>query len=92
MEAERSSETVASYRNITRRHKPEDLDPNLHGRKNLKFRVSTREVLADSYSAGQTLPSFYGTRRLIAGLKYTLLDPVLSHMNTAHTVIPASLR
>jgi len=38
MEATRSSETFISYRNTTRRHKPEELYVNLHGRGNPKSR------------------------------------------------------
>jgi len=33
-----SSETLASYHSTTRRHSPEDLDSNLHRRRNLKCR------------------------------------------------------
>jgi hypothetical protein len=37
MEAGKSSETLVSYRNTTRRHSPEDLDLNLHRRENLNL-------------------------------------------------------
>jgi hypothetical protein len=40
MEAAKSSETSASYHNITRRHNTEDLDFNLHRREDLKYGIS----------------------------------------------------
>jgi len=39
MEAVRSSEMLLSYRNTTRSHNTEDLDLNLHRRKDLKSRA-----------------------------------------------------
>jgi len=40
MEAKRSSETLASYRNITGRHNPEYQHLNLYRRKNPKSRMT----------------------------------------------------
>jgi len=50
MEAAKSSETSVSYHNTTQHDNPEDINLNIHGRVNLKSRVSSlTDILDHSY-------------------------------------------
>jgi hypothetical protein len=57
MEAARSSKTLVSYHNTTRRHNSEDLDLNLHRREILKSR--RKDLMFQENLSRVTLHSFY---------------------------------